>query len=149
MNGSLSPSVLLSLRSSFSPIVRALFPHLGFHASLARSLARIPGVLRPSDGPFASSPVQSCSPRCLILRNVPTSHTVFSVLPSLTLSLFLSFECSLSLSLSLSLSSSRSCAIFVLYSVEIIIFFPLDPTRQHCFRFFASYTLFTFFPILY
>lgn len=82
MNGSLSPSVLLSLRSSFSPIPRTLFPHLGFHAALARSLARVyPACsVRPTVRTFASSPVQSCSPRCLILRNVPTSHTVFSVL---------------------------------------------------------------------
>lgn len=80
MNGSLSPSIFLSLWSSLMAILRTHFPHLGFrHLSPARS--RIPGVLCPSGGPYVRLlPVQSRSPRCLIPCNVPTSHTVFSVL---------------------------------------------------------------------
>lgn len=107
MNGSLSPSARLSLRSSrFQAIPRAHFPHLGTRTPLASSLApRIPGVLRPSDGPYVRlSPVQSRSPRCLIPCNVSTSHTVFSVL--LQISLYLSFECSLFISFLLYLRPS-------------------------------------------
>lgn len=99
MNGSLSPLVPLSLRSSLFAILRALSLHLGFrHLSLARP--RIPGVLRPSDGPYVRLlPVQSCSatlPYTLQRSNV--SHGIFC--PSLDYFTYLSSILSLSPSFS-------------------------------------------------
>lgn len=80
MNGSLSLWISLSLWLVLSAILRTHFPHLGFR-HLSPAHLRVPGVLRPSDGPYVRLlPVQSSSPRCLIPCNVPTSHTVFSIL---------------------------------------------------------------------
>lgn len=150
MNGSLSPSARLSLRSSrFQAIPRAHFPHLGTRTPLASSLApRIPGVLRPSDGPYIRlSPVQSRSPRCLIPCNVSTSHTVFSVL--LQVSPLVSLFLRLSLSF-LSFSISRLSAVFLSRFFLLFFrpslrnyffFFFLDLDKAALFRISASYTL--------
>lgn len=114
MNGSLSLWIFLLLWPTLSAILRTLFPHLGFR-HLSPAHLRVPGVLRPSDGPYVRLlPVQSSSPRCLIPCNVPTSHTVFSILLSLASLIFLSLTLSLFLSLLLSLSLSLECSLFYL-----------------------------------
>lgn len=113
MNGSLSLWIFLLLWPTLSAILRTLFPHLGFR-HLSPAHLRVPGVLRPSDGPYVRLlPVQSSSPRCLIPCNVPTSHTVFSILLSLASLIFLSLSHSLFLSLLLSLSLSLECSLFI------------------------------------
>lgn len=112
MNGSLSLWIFLLLWPTLSAILRTLFPHLGFR-HLSPAHLRVPGVLRPSDGPYVRLlPVQSSSPRCLIPCNVPTSHTVFSILLSLASLIFLSLTLSLSFFLSSSLFPSHSNAVF-------------------------------------
>lgn len=126
MNGSLSPSVLLSLRSSLSTIPRALFPHLDFrHLSLPRSsyTRRAPSVRRSVRSPLASTVVLSTLPYTLQRFNV--SHGIFcpplglftclSLLRSFSLfSLFLSFECYLFISF-FTLPPSSSPKLFFLF----------------------------------
>lgn len=107
MNGSLSLWIFLLLWPTLSAILRTLFPHLGFR-HLSPAHLRVPGVLRPSDGLYVRLlPVQSSSPRCLIPCNVPTSHTVFSILLSLASLIFLSLTFSLSFSPPLSFPLTR------------------------------------------
>lgn len=109
MNGSLSPSVLLSLRSSLSAIPPALFPHLDFgHLSLPRSpyTRRAPSVRRSVRSPLASAVVLSTLPYTLQRFNV--SHGIFS--PPLGFS-------------TLSLSLSRLSAVFLshFYSTFVLL----------------------------
>lgn len=134
MNGSLSPSVLLSLRSSFSPIPRTLFPHLGFHASLTRTLAytrRAPSVRRS-----VRSPHRQCSrARHVALYSATfqrltryslSSSRLLSIYLYLSLSSFLSPSLSFYLFLFLRLDAvflSRSYAIFVFSIPSKLLFF--------------------------
>lgn len=131
---------------SFSPIPRTdSLPTLRL-PRISRSLARVyPACsVRPTVRTFAFSPVQSCSPRYLILRNVPTSHTVFSVLLQVTL--FISFFLALSFSVSsflslffgLSLAWVQSFYLVLTLSSSKLFFFLLAPTRQHFFRIFRT-----------
>lgn len=151
MNGSLSPSALLSLRSSLSAIPRALFPHFSLrHLSLPRPsyTRRAPSVRRSVRSPLASAVVLSTLPYTLQRFNV--SHGIFS--PPLGFSTCLSLPSSLSLSLffslfsSLSLSISRLSAVFLshFYSTSVLLseiifsfsfFFFWISTRQHFFEF--------------
>lgn len=135
MNGSLSPSVLLSLRSSLSTIPRALFPHLDFrHLSLPRSsyTRRAPSVRRSVRSPLASTVVLSTLPYTLQRFNV--SHGIFypplgffaclSLLRSFSLfSLYLSFECYLFISFLLYLRPPlRNYFFFFFYRVKVALF---------------------------
>lgn len=150
MNGSLSPSLLLSLRSSLSAIPRVLFPHLAFgHLSLPRSsyTQRAPSVRRSVRSPLASAVVLSTLPYTLQRFNV--SHGIFS--PPLGFFACLSLPWSLSLTLSFfSLFVSRLNAVFLshFYSLSpssspklFFFFFFWISTRQHFFEISASYTL--------
>lgn len=144
MNGSLSPSALLSLRSSLSAIPRALFLHLGFkHFSLPRPsyTRRAPSVRRSVRSPLASAVVFSTLPYTLQRFNV--SHGIFC--PLLGFSICLSLPWSLSLFLfflSFFLSISRLSAVFLsrFYLRSSLrnyffFFFLGNSTRQHFFEF--------------
>lgn len=95
MNGSLSPPVLLFLRSSLSTILRTHFPHLDF---TSRSLARVyPACsVRPTVRTFASC-------QCSRARHVALYLATFQRLTRY----FLSFSVLLYLSLSFFLFLSR------------------------------------------
>lgn len=140
MNGSLSLWIFLSLWLTLSAILRTLFPHLGFR-HLSPAHLRVPGVLRPSDGPYVRLlPVQSSSPRCLIPYNVPTSHTVFSILLSLTSLLSLSLS---PLSHSLSFCPSLSFLLTRMQSFYLVLKLPPPYSLGFFLTFNSCQTLFS------
>lgn len=146
MNGSLSLWIFLLLWPTLSAILRTLFPHLGFR-HLSPAHLRVPGVLRPSDGPYVRLlPVQSSSPRCLIPCNVPTSHTVFSILLSLASLIFLSLTLSLSFSPPLSFPLTRMQSFYLVLKLPPSYSSGFFLTFNSCqnntfFRIFALYAL--------
>lgn len=146
MNGSLSLWIFLLLWPTLSAILRTLFPHLGFR-HLSPAHLRVPGVLRPSDGLYVRLlPVQSSSPRCLIPCNVPTSHTVFSILLSLASLIFLSLTLSLSFSPPLSFLLTRMQSFYLVLKLPPSYSSGFFLTFNSCqnntfFRIFALYAL--------
>lgn len=146
MNGSLSLWIFLLLWPTLSAILRTLFPHLGFR-HLSPAHLRVPGVLRPSDGPYVRLlPVQSSSPRCLIPCNVPTSHTVFSILLSLASLIFLFLTLSLSFSPPLSFPLARMQSFYLVLKLPPSYSSGFFLTFNSCqnntfFRIFALYAL--------
>lgn len=145
MNGSLSSSVLLSLRSSLSAIPRPLFPHLGFrHLSLPRFIVYPACSVRPTVRTFASC---QCSRALHVALYPATFQRLTRYFLSSSRFLHLSFSssslCLSFLSLFFSLSISRLSAVFLsrFYSIsvfpsEIIFsFFFGSRARQHFFEF--------------
>lgn len=135
MNGSLSPSALLSLRSSLSAIPRALFPHFSLrHLSLPRPsyTRRAPSVRRSVRSLLASAVVLSTLPYTLQRFNV--SHGIFS--PPLGFSTCLSLPSSLFLSLFFSFFSSLSFYLSFKCSLFISFLLYLRPSLRNYFFFF-------------